>query len=60
MTQSRAATASQATIRLAAAGVGAVICTLAAVPAWLSLAFSSLGAPGFSSSHARQRRGRAT
>jgi len=57
MPPSRAATASQATIRLAATGMGAVICTLAAVPAWLSLAVGSIRIPGFPS-HARQRRGR--
>ncbi len=60
MTHSRAVAASQTAVRLAAAGVGAVICTLAAVPAWLSLAFGSIGAPGFQSSYVRQRRGRST
>jgi len=57
MSHSRAATASQATIRLAATGVGAVICTLAAVPAWLSLAVGSIRTPVFPS-YARLRRGR--
>ncbi len=59
MNYSRGAAASMTAVRLATTGVLAVICTLAAMPAWVSLAFSSIGSPGFQQSHARQRRGRA-